>query len=63
MVDKRFIGVKELAEYLNIKPETVYAWVQQRKFPYVKIGRLVKFDPLKIDGWIKEHSIEQYNMY
>ena len=52
MTEKRFIGVKELAPYLGISINTVYSWVCLRKIPYVKIGRLVKFDLKEIDKWI-----------
>lgn len=52
MTEKRFIGVKELAVYLGIKVNTVYSWVCLRKIPYVKMGRLVKFDLREIDKWI-----------
>ncbi len=58
---KRFLGIKELSEYLDIKEKTAYSWVNQRKIPYVKVGRLVRFDPEEIGRWIKENSIEVYN--
>ena len=52
MIEKRFIGVKELATYLDIRVNTVYSWVSMRKIPYVKMGRLVKFDLKEIDKWV-----------
>ena len=58
MLEKRFIGVKELAEYLGIKDKTVYTWVHMRKIPYVKMGGLVKFDLKKIEKWVKEREVE-----
>jgi excisionase family DNA binding protein len=57
-LDKRYLGIKELAEYIGVKQSTVYAWVCYRKIPYVKVGRLVKFDVKRIDDWLKEKSIE-----
>ena len=51
MPDKRFMGVKELSEYLDVKVNTLYSWVYTRSIPYTKIGRLVKFDLRKIDEW------------
>jgi len=32
------LGIKEVADYLNIKEQTVYRLVQQRKIPALKIG-------------------------
>jgi excisionase family DNA binding protein len=32
--------------------------VSQRRIPYVKAGRLVKFDLKAIDAWIERHSVK-----
>ena len=32
------LGIKEVADYLNMKEQTVYRLVQQRKIPALKIG-------------------------
>lgn len=60
---KRFLSIKEIAEYLGLKENTIYSWVSQRKIPYTKVGRLVKFDFKKIDEWIEKNSIEIYDKY
>lgn len=58
MQDKRFIGVKDLAEYLGVSVNTVYAWTSQHRVPYVKVGKIVRFDTKKVEEWIKNNSIE-----
>jgi len=60
-IEKRFLGIKELAQYLGIKEGTVYVWVCHRKIPYLKVGRLVKFDLHKIEKWVEENSVAVYN--
>ena len=60
-MEKRFLGVREFAEYLGIEESTVYAWVYQKRIPYVKVGRLVKFDLRKIEDWLKQRSVKQIN--
>lgn len=57
-MEKRYLGIKELAEYLGISIGTVYSWVCYKKIPYLKIGRLVKFDLRKIDQWTQEKAVE-----
>jgi len=57
-MDKRFIGINDLAQYLDVSAKTVRAWVWQRKIPYCKMGRLVKFDLKKVDEWTKKNSVE-----
>ena len=56
-MEKRFIGVKELSEYLGIKVNTVYSWTATRKIPYYKVGRLPKFDLREIDKWALERKV------
>lgn len=57
-MEKRFVGVKELALYLGIKEATVYAWVSCRRFPYFKVGSLVKFDLKEIELCIARMRVE-----
>jgi len=56
---RRLINVRELSEYLDLKVSIIYCMVSQRRIPFVKVGRLTKFDLQKIDDWIKENSIEE----
>ena len=56
-MEKRFMSVKELAEYLGVKVSTIYSWIAMRKIEYHKIGRLPKFDNQYIKQWVLEHKI------
>lgn len=60
MLVRRFIGVKELSEYLDISKNTVRSWVWQKQIPYCKIGRLVKFDLQEIEVWLKKKRVSVY---
>ena len=55
---KRFVGVEEIAEYLDVSINTIYSWVWLKKIPHVKMGKLVKFDLQEIETWLKEKKIE-----
>jgi len=57
-MEKRFIGVKELSEYLGIAVDTIYSWVSERRIPFHKFGKLVKFDQRQIDSWADGFMIE-----
>jgi len=60
-VNKRLIDINELSEYTGLSKNTIYSWVSQRKIPFVKCGRLTKFDLQRIDEWIEENSSEIIN--
>jgi len=59
-VEKRFIGPNELARFLDISVNTVYSWVCMRRIPFVKMGRLVKFDLKDIDKWLQHYRQEPH---
>ena len=48
---ERLLTVKEAAQYLGLKPQTLYLWVSRRRIVFVKIGRLVRF---------REKDLEEY---
>ncbi len=58
-MDKRLISVQEVSKMLDISVNTAYSMVSQRRIPFVKIGRLTKFDIERIEEWIEEHSTEE----
>ncbi len=60
-MEKRFIGPLELAQYLDLKPDTIYSWIWQKRIPYFKMGRLVKFDLKEVELWLKEKRIKEMN--
>ena len=53
----RLLTIQEAAQYTGVSATTLYKWVSQRKIPQIKIGRLVKFDPVKLDEWIKQQTV------
>jgi excisionase family DNA binding protein len=53
---KRLLTIQEVAELTGVSVTTLYKWVSQRKIPHIKMGRLVKFDPVKLDEWIKQQT-------
>lgn len=60
---KRFIGVEELAEYLDLKKSTIYQWVHQQKIPHYKLGKRVKFDLEKIENWLKRKEVKPHSIW
>ena len=54
---RKLIGVTEAAQYTGLSIHTVYTMVSQRRIPYVRVGRLVKFDMPILDAWIKKNTV------
>ena len=47
-----FLNVDELAAWLGIEVVFVRRLIAERRIPFVKVGRLVRFDPEEIAAWI-----------
>jgi len=56
LVNRRLLNVKELSELTGLSKNTIYCWVSQRRIPFVKCGRLTRFDLQKIEQWIEDNS-------
>lgn len=54
---QRLLSVREAAHYMGLSPHTLYTMVSQRRIPYVKVGRLTKFDVVLLDAWLKQHTV------
>ena len=54
---RRLLDIKEVAEYVGLSPHTIYSMVSQRRIPFVKIGRLTKFDLRLLDEWIAKNTM------
>ena len=55
---RRLLTIKEVADYTGLSPHTLYQMVSQRRIPFVKMGRLTKFDREELDKWITDHSVK-----
>lgn len=49
----RWLSVEEIAKYLGISKETVYRWLEKKKIPAHRIGKLWKFQLSEVDSWVK----------
>jgi excisionase family DNA binding protein len=54
---EQLIDIAELERRTAIKQATLRKYVLQRKIPFVKIGRLVRFDLPEIEAWIAERKV------
>ena len=49
---KHFLSIKELSEYIGIKPKTLYSWVSKGVIPHYRIMGLVRFNKREIVKWL-----------
>lgn len=54
---RRLLDIGEVAEYTGLSIHTLYTMVSQRRIPFVKVGRLTKFDLPLLDKWLMQHTV------
>ena len=55
LMKRSLVGADDLARHLGIKTQTVYLWVRQKRIPFYRVGRLVKFD---LDEVLEHFKVE-----
>ena len=50
---RELMTVGDLAKMLRVTEDAIYHMVARYQVPYLKMGRLVRFDPDQIEGWLK----------
>jgi len=49
---ERWLSVEEIAVHLGVNRDTIYKWIDRRRMPAHKLGKLWKFKVSEIDAWI-----------
>jgi len=52
--DKLVWSVEDVAKELSVSIRHVYRLISNDQIPYCKVGRLVRFSPVKISEWLQK---------
>lgn len=64
MDDKdKIMTLEEVADYLRVKPQTIYTWAQEKKIPAAKLGKEWRFKKSMVDKWFIESMDEKFKDY
>ena len=47
------MSVEEIAVHLGVNRDTVYKWIDRKRMPAHKVGRLWKFQVTEINEWVR----------
>ena len=53
----RLLDINEAADRLGTTERHIRALIADRKIAYIKVGRLIRFDPSALDTWIEANTI------
>jgi excisionase family DNA binding protein len=61
--EDKIMTLEEVADYLRLKPQTIYSWAQEKKIPAAKLGKEWRFKKSIIDRWFNEHIDYKFKDY
>lgn len=47
-----WLSVEEISAHLGVSKESIYRWLEKKRIPAHRIGKLWKFKPSEVDSWI-----------
>lgn len=60
-MQERWLSVEEIAAHLGVNPDTIYKWIEPKRMPAHKPGRLGKFLVSEVDVWGKRgHAAKNF---
>jgi len=57
------LDVADVAVRLGATVRFVRRLVAERRIPYVKVGKFVRFDPVEVEAWIDDHRVGQLRLW
>ena len=57
MIEKRFLDMKGICNYIYLSKSSVYKMVSNDEIPHIKIGSRTLFDIERIDRWVKNGGV------
>lgn len=53
---ERWLSVEEIAAHLGVSRETIYRWLEKKRIPAHRIGKLWKFQASEVDQWVRSEE-------
>jgi excisionase family DNA binding protein len=51
--EEKWVNVEVVAEYIGVRRESIYRWIDRRGFPAHRVGRLLRFRLSEVDQWVR----------
>lgn len=58
-MEDRWLSVDDICDYLGVKRDTAYKWINEKSMPAHRMGRLWKFKKEKVDAWVEAGGATQ----
>ena len=55
---RALLDVNQVADRMCVSTQFVRRLVEERRIPFCKLGKFVRFDPVDIDAWIEARRVD-----
>ena len=56
--ERNLVSINIAAQRLGVSVFTLRRWIAQRRVPFVRLGRLIRFNQLSLDQFIASNAVE-----
>ena len=56
--ESKYLTADEVSKMLQISKVTLRAWTSQKKIPYCKVGRSVRFNLMRLQEWLNQRELK-----
>ena len=53
----QLLTMEQLAERLGVTHRHVRRLVAERRVPFLRVGRFIRFDPAEVGAWLDSHRV------
>ena len=53
------LKVQDLVPLTGFRKTAIYQMVEDGRIPYLRFGSSIRFDPIAIAAWMREHTVRQ----
>jgi len=61
-MEREFLNIDELSQYLGIKKSNLYGKVERREIPFYRVGRLIFFKKDEIDTFMDKCRVQCFDI-
>lgn len=55
---RALLDVNQVADRMCVSPRFIRRLIEERRIPFCKLGKFVRFDPVDIDEWIEARRVD-----
>ncbi len=53
------LSIEQLADWLGVTDRFIRRLVAERRIPFLKIGKFIRFEPADVAAWIDQQRVDQ----